>query len=288
MVSGDDEAHERRSYHRVAYPPQKRGQLAVGSYAFDVIDISKQGIRFLNPGKVKLSEWIGATITLQDGSSLAVEGKIVWTDDHLLGMQLLNPIPYNHILNEQCYLIQEGRTKHPAEKPKAAEPPKKDLRIYVVRQGGPVYSDRIPDTPLSENARADVEKIGMFLKQRGFTVGFLFHGGRSGAAETAELLGSLITVQDIRKKEGMSRNDPVEPFLSEIIDAREDMMVVGQVPFLVRLVKMLIGAGNDQEPIAMQPGAIVCLQRKEDNTWSVEWMLAPELFRKQGAGPGRR
>ncbi len=279
MEQNKAEISERRTYHRVTYPPEKSLELKIGSYTFKVVDISRKGIRFLNPERIKIAEWIGATITLQDGSALAVEGKIIWTDDHLLGVQLLNPIPYNTILDEQCYLIQEGMPRSQTSPETGTKPETKDRKIYIVQHGEPVPKEIDPDRPLSDKGRRDVTKMGMFLKETGLSPGIIVHSGKTRAAQTAELLGSLLNPEKgVVRKDGLAPNDPVEAFLVDTISAQEDIMVVGHLPFLSRFARMLLGTNGDQDAIAFQQGGIVCLARGNDNTWRLAWMVVPELL----------
>ena len=180
MAGSNDRTTERRAYQRVTYPPKKGCYLLVGNFRLEVVDISRRGIRFLNPEKLKLADWIGATVVLHDGSTHEIEGKIVWTEDHLLGVHLLNPLPHEQILNEECYLIQEGTGKG-VERGLASEATtrKENLKIYLVQHGEPVAEEVDPDRPLSDKGRADVRKTGLFLQQAGISVGTVFHSNKT-------------------------------------------------------------------------------------------------------------
>ncbi|MHC4695325.1 MAG: hypothetical protein ACYTFA_01130 [Planctomycetota bacterium] len=59
---------------------------------------------------------------------------------------------------------------------------------------------------------------------------------------------------------------------------KEDMMVVGHLPFMAKLVSHLIVSDEAASTVAYQPGTIVCLELTEEEQWHVAWMLRPELL----------
>jgi len=270
---------ERRRCYRVTSPDAARCRLRIGERSFEVVDISRRGIRFLNPDKIKLSEWIGASITLHDGSSLAIEGKVIWTDDHLLGMQLLDPIPPYMILSEQCYLIQEQVSAAGSGTSELQAHPKRDRRLYLVRHGEPVPETVNRERPLSDKGRRDVKQVGAFLAGAGLSLGVILHSEKIRAAQTARLLGEVIPAkQGIIGRSGLAPEDSVEPMLMEAMAAVHDTMIVGHLPFLDRLVRVLLGAEADQPLLSFEPGCVVCLIQRDRQLWEVEWMIIPDLI----------
>ena len=82
------------------------------------------------------------------------------------------------------------------------------------------------------------------------------------------------------RPQAVSGIDPLDPTeeLARTVNARaEDLMVVGHLPFMARLVARLIVGKEGASVVAFQPGAIVCLERTEGGSWSIVWMVTPEL-----------
>jgi phosphohistidine phosphatase len=76
---------------------------------------------------------------------------------------------------------------------------------------------------------------------------------------------------------GLSPNDPVEPAARTITDWTSDVMLVGHLPSMGKLVAHLV-AGDERKPVAaFVPGTVVCLQQDEAGGWVIGWMVRPEL-----------
>ena len=63
-----------------------------------------------------------------------------------------------------------------------------------------------------------------------------------------------------------------------IADWDQDTVVVGHLPFMARLVSLLLSGDAARELVRYQPGSVVCLERNEAGVWGINWMLRPELL----------
>lgn len=154
------------------------------------------------------------------------------------------------------------------------------MKICLVQHGLSVSEEVDPARPLSDKGRKDVEKIAEFLKGVGLKVSIIQHSGKTRAAQTAEIINAKITPSNgILQKQGLAPNDPVRPIRDEILKAQEDLMIVGHLPFLNKLASRLLGGKEDQEFIAFQQGGIVCLEKANDDTWRIGWMIVPGLLK---------
>jgi len=61
--------------------------------------------------------------------------------------------------------------------------------------------------------------------------------------------------------------------------AREtgDLLLVGHRPHLARLAGLLLCGDAGREPVNVQNSGIVCLEKSDQGTWSVRWILTPEI-----------
>ena len=55
-------------------------------------------------------------------------------------------------------------------------------------------------------------------------------------------------------------------------------MIVGHLPYLSRLLSVLLGAQQDRPLVAFQMGGVVHLERDDNGEWRLRWILAPELL----------
>jgi phosphohistidine phosphatase len=136
-----------------------------------------------------------------------------------------------------------------------------------------------PERPLSELGRADVERVAEFLKRAGIRLTRVAHSGKTRARQTAELLAAAVAPDsEAESRSGIDPRDPVEPVAEEAASWSQDVMLVGHLPFLGRLASQLISPGGQLEAVAFQPGSVVCLDRGAEGSWTLAWMIRPELL----------
>jgi phosphohistidine phosphatase len=148
-----------------------------------------------------------------------------------------------------------------------------------VQHGKPVPKAEDPEKPLSAQGRRDVENLAEFLQRRGITVKDIYHSGKTRAKETAEILNArLISSTKPIEKRGLSPLDEVRDIADEINAGEKDLLIAGHLPHLAKLTSLLV-TGNESVPIVkFQQGGLVCLERHEDNGWTVGWMLMPDII----------
>lgn len=152
------------------------------------------------------------------------------------------------------------------------------MRIYLVQHGQAKPKDVDPDRHLTEQGRDDVERMSAFLKQLGLRVGAVWHSGKVRAAQTAEILGSVVIADGtVVQHDGLGPNDAIGAVKEELIQAREDLMIVGHLPFLSKLASELVVGSETTEVVAFAPGGVVCLEQDESRTWKLTWAITPEL-----------
>lgn len=60
---------------------------------------------------------------------------------------------------------------------------------------------------------------------------------------------------------------------------RENTMLVGRLPHMVKLAGLLLCGNKEKMLIDFRMGGIVCLMRFYDGRWATDWMLVPEIMR---------
>ena len=155
------------------------------------------------------------------------------------------------------------------------------MRLYLVQHGDAVPERLDPERPLSAAGRRTVEAVARLLAGAGARVAHVVHSGKLRAQQTAELLATALAAGRVPEViAGLSPNDPVEPTARTIADWTSEVMLVGHLPFMGRLV-----AGDQGKPVvAFVPGTVVCLERDEANHWIVVWMVRPALAAPEEQG----
>ncbi len=152
------------------------------------------------------------------------------------------------------------------------------MLLYLVQHGDALPEDVDPARPLSANGRADAERVAALLAGQVLGITRVLHSGKTRAQQTAEILACEIArgapLQAVR---GMNPLDDPEPWAEQIDSWTEDVMLVGHLPFMSRLVSRLLVGKADVGLVTFEPGSVVCLER-DGGHWTVAWMLRPLLL----------
>ena len=151
------------------------------------------------------------------------------------------------------------------------------MRVYLVQHGDAVPERLDPERPLSAVGRREVHAVARLLADTGVRLARVVHSGKLRAQQTAELLATAVAPGRVPEVAGLSPNDSVEPVVRRIADWASDVMLVGHLPFMGKLVARLVAGDEGKPVVAFVPGTVVCLERDEANHWTIVWMVRPAL-----------
>ena len=152
------------------------------------------------------------------------------------------------------------------------------MRLYLVQHGEAKPKEEDPERPLTEIGTRNVEKMAEFLGTNNLQVLAVWHSGKRRAEQTTEILEASIGAGGyLHEQEGLSPNDAVGPIVEEINGLDDDLMIVGHLPFLGKLVTALVAGSDSGDVVAFRQGGVVCLERDEEGVWRVAWMVTPDL-----------
>ena len=153
------------------------------------------------------------------------------------------------------------------------------MRLWVVQHGDALAKDVDSDRPLSEKGRSDVERLASHLAGCGVRVARVVHSGKIRARQTADILAAALQASE--RVEAVKNVDPLDPpgaFAAEFAGAAGDLLLAGHMPFVGKLVSLLVAAREEATLLGFVPGTAACLERGDDGTWSVVCLLRPELI----------
>ncbi len=113
--------------------------------------------------------------------------------------------------------------------------------------------------------------------KHGLTVSAIRHSGKKRARETAEIFAQTLNpgggVQEI---EGLA---PLDDVTKLGLNSKENLMLVGHLPFMEKLTSYLITGSTDRPPVLkFQNGGIVCIDLdRETNSWFIKWTIFPYI-----------
>jgi phosphohistidine phosphatase len=153
------------------------------------------------------------------------------------------------------------------------------MKLYLVQHGTALTGEVDPARPLSESGYQDVQARADFLKGAGIRVERVWHSGKLRAEQTAHLLAKAVLPRGkIEQVGGIGPNDDMAGFVSDADVWEQDILVVGHLPFLSRLVARLITGDPEHQVVGFVPGSVVCLERCDIDRWILLWMIRPDLL----------
>ena len=154
------------------------------------------------------------------------------------------------------------------------------MKLYLVQHAQALSKEEDPARPLSEAGQEDAARMASFLGNAGIRAERVIHSGKLRAQQTAERLAQALAPDVELEVSGLL--DPNEDpraldWQSEAWD--RDMLIVGHLPYMARLVSHLVVDDDRVSLVAYEPGSVVCLERDDEGRWHIDWMLRPGLLR---------
>jgi phosphohistidine phosphatase len=152
------------------------------------------------------------------------------------------------------------------------------MALYLVQHGKARPQELDPERGLSEEGRAEVERIAVLARGYQVKIAAIVHSGKKRAHQTAEIFAAKLGPGiSLSAASGMDPNDDVISFAARL-EAGSNLMYVGHLPFMEKLTSFLITGSVEKPVFKFQNGGIVCLDAHEDaGTWIIKWALMPRI-----------
>lgn len=152
------------------------------------------------------------------------------------------------------------------------------MNLYLIRHGQPQPREEDPSQALTSQGRLDVATITRFLSQTGCSIREIWHSEKVRSQETAWIIGQALTAGRLVPKPGLAPLDSVDSIRAEIMDREDDLMIVGHLPFLSRLINLLLGAPLGLELVNFQTAGLVGMERNQEHIWKIKCAIYPLLL----------
>ncbi len=150
------------------------------------------------------------------------------------------------------------------------------MALFLVQHGLSLSKDKDPEKGLSNAGKKDTRRIADVAKSYAIVVAKIVHSGKKRAEQTGIIFQDVLQPKsDLTKISGINPMDDVKAF-GDALDPAADLMVVGHLPFMEKLVSYLTAGLEDKRVYKFQNSGIVCLDR-EDNDWFIKWTLNPDI-----------
>jgi phosphohistidine phosphatase len=153
------------------------------------------------------------------------------------------------------------------------------MKLYLVQHAKAAPKEIDPERGLTDQGRQELQKVAAFVRPLNLSVDYLWHSGKRRAAQTAELLAEVITINQAEAARGdLGPTDDVTAVSDELAHIEQDVAIVGHLPFLSKLMSLLLTGSESADIVAFKNAGIVCLSRSEENQWQLDWVIIPELL----------
>jgi phosphohistidine phosphatase len=155
------------------------------------------------------------------------------------------------------------------------------MYLYLVQHAEAKNEIEDSQKSLTEKGIKDLENIGSFIAEHiNIHVDTIIHSGKKRAEQTAEILAKYLNLKDQPKQAaGLNPLDDPEIWVNKLNVAKEDTMIVGHLPFLNKLSDIFLCHYENKDIIEFSKGGIVCIERFDEDLWSIRWMITPEILK---------
>jgi phosphohistidine phosphatase len=150
------------------------------------------------------------------------------------------------------------------------------MALYLVQHGKSLSKEEDPERGLSREGVSEVEQVAANAVRQNIQVSHIVQSGKKRALQTAEIFAeALKPAQGVSETDGLAPLDDVSLFAAAVNPA-DNLMAVGHLPFMERLVSYLVTGAMDKPVIKFQNGGIVCLDvNPASDCWVITWTLFP-------------
>lgn len=153
------------------------------------------------------------------------------------------------------------------------------MRLYIVQHGDAVSKDIDSNRPLSDQGRADIQRLTKWLSIHDVQVEQIIHSGKARAKETAEILRPLLkSPGEIYESGNLAPNDSPEAFIKQLREPNKDTLAVGHMPFAARTVSQALTGAPDRQLVTFVPGSVAGIESSNGASWRLFMFARPEFF----------
>lgn len=155
------------------------------------------------------------------------------------------------------------------------------MALYLVQHGKSLPREEDRNKGLSDQGVEQTIRIAEVARGYKVKVNKIVHSGKKRAEQTAEIMHqALASGSKMEVMPGLNPLDDVQSFAKQLIPA-QDLLVVGHLPFMERLVSFLTTGIVDNRVYSFQNSGIVCLDAESGEgkklDWFIRWTLNPDI-----------
>ena len=159
----------------------------------------------------------------------------------------------------------------------AGEPVSGDprVRLYIAHHGDAVGPHENPMRPLSSTGQQQVAELARETAAREAKPRIIWHSGKLRARQTAEAYRHACNpLAEFAAARGLLPDDPPSWIADRLLVEDGEVMVVGHMPHLPRLLRLLLTGDAVASTTEFPTNGVVCVE-KQAGVWTERWRLSP-------------
>lgn len=154
------------------------------------------------------------------------------------------------------------------------------MALFLVQHGRSASKEADPEKGLTAQGIEETKHIAQVASGYAIPVARVVHSGKKRAEQTAAIFQATLSIkQPATVIPGINPLDDVHSFAATIRSG-DNMMVVGHMPFMQRLVSLLTAGSDTIRVYQFQNSGIVCLDTSDmdgEIDWFIKWTLNPDI-----------
>jgi phosphohistidine phosphatase len=146
--------------------------------------------------------------------------------------------------------------------------------IFLVHHGDAVGPEIDPMRPLSERGRAAVLLVADEAARRGVKPDAIWHSGKLRARQTAEAFWKVCDpFATFTAERALQPADPPEWIRDRLVGEARDLMLVGHMPHLERLLRLMTGVVDERSAATSFPLHGMIALEPDGDRWKEAWRI---------------
>ena len=152
------------------------------------------------------------------------------------------------------------------------------MAIYLVQHGQAVSQENDPQRPLAAIGIKETSHIASVAEYYMVPVEQIIHSEKLRARQTAEIFANkLKPAHGLQQSPDMAPDSDIMPIVEKIRNS-ENLMLIGHLPFLQKLLSFLLTGSSDYQMMKFQYSGITCLEKDgKSDRWQIKWTLSRHI-----------
>ncbi|MDD4178815.1 MAG: phosphohistidine phosphatase SixA [Candidatus Margulisbacteria bacterium] len=152
------------------------------------------------------------------------------------------------------------------------------MHLYLIEHGEAVAEDLDPQRSLTEKGKSDIEKTAKFLEKISAKTDEIWYSSKLRSKQTAEIIKKRVRYNSVKEKNFLNPNDPIGEAVKALNRSDEDIIIIGHLPFLQKLLSYLLTGEEKKELVKFVNGSVLFLELGQFG-WQMEWLVSPSVIK---------